>query len=736
MSFDQTHWVPVQQRRPLPTFYYHEHFLEMLNFVAQHYAHVLLESHLQYLREFRELPRDAQCLYVRLVNRKGRMFAANRLRYPELGDTAQLIGILRERGWAEAPTEKHYREVLSFLTRSEIYDVLLPRYAGLSRSLKKADLLAFAQKHVAPGDFMTALNTERLFVQARHDATRYLMFLYFGRVKESLSQFTMRDMGLVRTSSFQEVYEPRFSDRSEALENYYFAVRLRRLQKADAAALVDLSEECAQWPDANFTGSARLRDELAYQLGRKAERAKDPERALRVYRCGESAECSERIIRLLLASGARDEARQYLERCLDNPRSDAEWLAANDIYERKFGGKRTSTLTDVLRAGETLYIDESRSGSPERAAIELLESQGKVAFRTENLLWRTLFGLTFWNELFVDQNATSHSPFELLPASLANGSFYEQNRDRVESTLALFSNDPATIKRRLLQTGTTYYGTPNGVFRWRRSMSDALFALLDHADRRAVATILRLFCQDYPNVRYGYPDLMVVEKDHVRFVEIKTEGDQLRRNQLLRLKQLRDAGFRADVARIEWVLDPMQAYVVVDVETTGGRGDNHRVTEIGAVKVCNGQIIDRFQTLLNPQRSIPPGITRLTGISPAMVADAPYFMDVADDFESFMQGAIFVAHNVEFDYGFLAHEFGRIGRSFRYPKLCTCASIRKLYPGHRSYSLASLCRRYDIPLKQHHRAMCDAEAAAELLLLINEKRLEGRSTMSATSAHA
>jgi DNA polymerase-3 subunit epsilon len=148
------------------------------------------------------------------------------------------------------------------------------------------------------------------------------------------------------------------------------------------------------------------------------------------------------------------------------------------------------------------------------------------------------------------------------------------------------------------------------------------------------------------------------------------------------------------------------------------------VTEIGAVKVRNGEIIGRFSTLLNPQRTIPPGITRLTGITPAMVEDAPYFSDIADEFDAFMQGAIFVAHNVEFDYGFISREFGRLGRSFRYPRLCTCASMRKLYPGQRSYSLAALTQAYDIPLKNHHRALCDAEAAAQLLLIINEKRSE------------
>jgi DNA polymerase-3 subunit epsilon len=175
---------------------------------------------------------------------------------------------------------------------------------------------------------------------------------------------------------------------------------------------------------------------------------------------------------------------------------------------------------------------------------------------------------------------------------------------------------------------------------------------------------------------------------------------------------------------VRWTLDPQQVYVVVDVETTGGKGVQHRITEIGAVKVRDGRVIDRFHSLLNPQRPIPAGITRLTGISQEMVADAPYFADVIDDFETFLHNAIFVAHNVSFDYRFVSQEFARLGRSFRHPKLCTCASMRRLYPGHPSYSLAALCQRFDIPLRQHHRALCDAEAAAELLLLINERRQE------------
>jgi len=705
----------------LPTFYYHDHFLEVLDFVERHYAHVLQAEHVDIIQAFRALPGEAQCLYVRLVNRKGRLFARSRLRYPELGDLSPIIEHLRANGWITTASEADFYDILEFLTRADIYKALLPRMAGLSRSLKKPQLLELVRQYVSPQDLLAGLDTRRILVQRRVDCVNYLLYLYFGEVRDGLSRFTMRDLGIVQTQVLSDSYEPRFSDRDEALEHYYFAKRLKCCQKASMATNALLAEEANDWPDPNFAGSAALRDELSYELGRSAERNGNVDTALSLYRAGESVKCSERIVRLLLSNGGREEARAYLERCLERPRTDEEWHFACDIYERKFKKKRTSTLTDVLRAAETVDIDESKSGAPERAVAEYFERNGVAAYRSENQLWRTFFGLLFWELLFADDDAKTHSPFEFLPASLANRSFWESQQTRIEERLSIIANC-SLAKKELLKTSARYYGTPNGVFRWRQSMNDAIFALIEHAPTTSVQQILLNFCKDYSNARYGYPDLMTVDDNGVRFVEVKTEGDQLRRNQLVRLEQLQQAGFRADVVRVRWILDPNQTYVVVDVETTGGYGESHRVTEIGAVKVQGDRIVDRFQTLLNPQRSIPSNITRLTGISPAMVEHAPCFADIADEFHAFVEGSIFVAHNVDFDYRFIASEFGRIGRQFRLPKLCTCSSMRKLFPGRHSYSLAALCRNYGIPLKQHHRAMCDAEAATELLFLINDKR--------------
>src|SRR5687768_10157810 len=101
-------------------------------------------------------------------------------------------------------------------------------------------------------------------------------------------------------------------------------------------------------------------------------------------------------------------------------------------------------------------------------------------------------------------------------------------------------------------------------------------------------------------------------------------------------------------------------FVILDLETTGAKAPPRRVTEIGAFKVQNGAVVDKFQTLVNPEARIPPFITSLTGISEEMVKDAPKFREVADDFLRFLGDSVIVAHNSRFDLGFLDHEIGRI----------------------------------------------------------------------------
>jgi len=156
-------------------------------------------------------------------------------------------------------------------------------------------------------------------------------------------------------------------------------------------------------------------------------------------------------------------------------------------------------------------------------------------------------------------------------------------------------------------------------------------------------------------------------------------------------------------------------YSIVDLETTGGRYIRDRVTEVAVVLHDGERILDTFESLVNPECYIPYGITQLTGITQEMVNEAPCFYEVARQIVEMTEGAVFVAHNVRFDYSFLREEFARLGYTFTRKQLCTVRLSRKTFPGLASYSLDSITRHLDIRIDNRHRAMGDALATAQLL---------------------
>lgn len=157
--------------------------------------------------------------------------------------------------------------------------------------------------------------------------------------------------------------------------------------------------------------------------------------------------------------------------------------------------------------------------------------------------------------------------------------------------------------------------------------------------------------------------------------------------------------------------------VFVDIETNGGNGPRGRITEVAAIKVAGGEIVDTFTSLINPGSDIPHWITQLTGITNSDVATAPYFEDIAAQLFAFINGAIFVAHNVLFDYSFLKREFAAAGYDFKPKLFCTVKMSRALWQEHRGHSLEKIITRHNIPVSARHRAYDDAKAMYEFVKL-------------------
>ena len=159
-------------------------------------------------------------------------------------------------------------------------------------------------------------------------------------------------------------------------------------------------------------------------------------------------------------------------------------------------------------------------------------------------------------------------------------------------------------------------------------------------------------------------------------------------------------------------------YAIIDIETTGGRPQSDKITEI-AIYIHDGvKIINEYSTLINPEKSIPYFITGLTGISNEMVEDAPRFYEVAKKIVEITQDQIFVAHNANFDYNFIREEFKRLGYIYKRDVLDTVKLSRRLIPGLRSYSLGKLCKEVDIKINNRHRAAGDALATVKLFEIL------------------
>jgi len=706
------------KRPDLPTYYYHDHFVEMLSFVRTTYGSILNDEHDAFVSRFQSLSKDAQCLLIRMVNRRGAIFNRTLFRYAEISDVGRAADDLLACGQARTIRAEDYASFVASLPK----DVLVGGAKAAGRtdirvSWPKARLVDYFLTHVPFEVAAEYCEAVKFIALDNVRPLEFLLYLYFGKTEDNLKNFALRDLGIMRTNRATS-FKARFTDGEEARACFHYSRLLDRIEIKTLdiyrAAVADIFEG----PDCPSDYAVDLRSRVACQVGQFFEKLGERDLAKQLYRVGSSPECRERLVRLLYGAGDKVDAEDLLRRMIDDPASDDELVFATDFYARKFGGQRTGSCTELLRAGVTLTVDDAYRGNPEAGVASVMRRRGYRVFFAENILWHSLFGLLFWDELF--ESDLLHSSFDWVPHCLNDRSFAHRFAAQIDDKLeAVRSRSSFNL---LLRPITAKWGQPNGIFAWDHVDVDALRALLSGVGGEGIATILRSMCQSFRDMRDGFPDLMLEKDGAISFMEIKAEGDVIHRNQLTRLRQLGNAGIVAKIGRVDYRFDPEQDYVVVDVETTGGWASGDRITEIGAVKIRNHQVVDEWHSLVNPQRAIPPKITQITGITNDMVRGAPIFAEIAESFMRFMGDGIFVAHNVNFDYGFMSHEYERLERRFRFPKLCTVAGMRRRYPGHRSYGLGKLCEHYGIELETHHRALCDARATGHLLNLMNFKR--------------
>jgi DNA polymerase-3 subunit epsilon len=165
-------------------------------------------------------------------------------------------------------------------------------------------------------------------------------------------------------------------------------------------------------------------------------------------------------------------------------------------------------------------------------------------------------------------------------------------------------------------------------------------------------------------------------------------------------------------------------YAIIDIETTGGKYDEEGITEVAIYKYDGNQIVDKFVSLVNPEKPIQPFVVNLTGINNKMLRNAPKFYEVAKRIIEITKDCLFIAHNTSFDYRIIRTEFNRLGYNYERETLCTVQLSKKLFSGLDSYSLGKLCKSLGIPFANRHRAEGDVDATVQLFAMLLHKDVE------------
>lgn len=698
----------------LPQKYYLAHAKELFGFIENHCPNLLDEVHANYLKNFHALDEEAQCLLIRLLTRKHPYVKRNSLTYSEIRYTELAEAQLHKHGFISFPIASDWEFLAPIMTKPELMSVLQGAGHYLKGSNKKSTVLEHIHSNIDGNVALKSDSVNDYIVRREQVVIDYLFFLFFGDLRNRFQKFAMRDLGVLHVRKSEKKPDARFNDKNHAQTSFRLQCLLRDFNDNPEKTFikaVEFASAIAIQPTETYDSC----DKLLLKLGDHiVERS--PQQALALWQLSSHPSAIERWVRQgYRIVGKKDFETEILKLRERSNLPSLSRLFIEDFYARKYMGKRTSIYTDMLRkSNRTLDIDETFINNVEDGVIHHYQQLEIFSVFTENTLWRTLFAFTFWSILF---NQKQHNEFDRLPAPLRSKKFYSNHQRKIENCLNNLQNKTQTLIH-FTKLATQHYGYPTGLFRWSTDLLEPITQCLKYAPDFAIEKTLRCMAKNFEHAKDGYPDLLVIDDQGLRFEEIKAPGDVLRPNQLVSIQRLKESGFCVEITQVAWSTNPNQIYSVVDIETTGGRQSGNAITEIAVVKVKGGAIIDEWSTLINPQKQIPRHITHLTGIDNKMVRDAPVFSEIASQLKEQLNNSIFVAHNVGFDYGFIKAAYNALGQTFRMPKYCTVKNARRAFPGHQSYSLGKLTRALDINLDNHHRALDDARATAHLLRLI------------------
>jgi VRR-NUC domain len=581
--------------QPLSPKYYLEYFQYLLRFVADKYAHILLENEHEFLKNFHALSEDEQCLFVRFVNRRGAFFRENRLKYDEIDNIPQVIETLVEKKFIERLSSQHssrIAELCDLLTKKEFENLKIRQFEhdaiSISKNILKGTkdgIIDYLLENVEADSIVAGVSRLSPIIKVNFEAeTMMLKFLFFGNRHADMTEFVIRDLGIVQYQQFDEdKLVAQFATRQEA-EN-----RLRvSLAKEDFYLMTEAEISPTEiyhwfldWSDQHLpqlTDVALLAYEhLTLRIAIYLEKKKFFSESIHLYTKTKQPPARERQVRILHKTQQFAEAKALCQHIVESPQNADEQFFAIDFLNKLDADaqkkKSKKTVTQHLHNSESISIPIDWKYRVENGVINYFIEKGHQAVFAENHLWKNMFGLLCWDIIFDTDAMAMHHPLQRSPSDLYKPTFWERRRnslvERVEllhDTLALEKHLQATyedkmgIANPLVDWGSPSPLTPRGGITQQQfplwELGGLGFDIIKTAFAKIPPQPLGLiFLEMAKNMRentHGFPDLFTWTDDDYCFVEVKSPTDSLSAQQVFWLRYFEQIGIKSKVLRVEW----------------------------------------------------------------------------------------------------------------------------------------------------------------------------------------
>ena len=546
----------------LPPKYYHENFEYLLNFVKEKYKEILKVNEWSFLRKYYSLPEDAQCLFIRFLNRKGLFFKTENLSYNEIEHIPENLKILAERefiSFLNPDLHKNWvTENLAILTKREVIEIFGVHHL---KAAKKEQIMDFVLNDFSSREIIAAIAEQLPIIKVNFESeVSFLLFLFFGNRSMDMTEFVLRDLGLMqyfRTEDDNLV--ARFSSRKEAEDKWLISDQF--------LAFNELKDQLPT--PALFDWYCNFRDlhtdlsEIAipaYQkfqllVGKHLEKSKEYDLAVEVYKDTGIPPSRERMARCLAKNKNIEEAKAVCLQMIDTPINVDETYFAEFFLSTLQGKKSRKKTTEALQHVEEIYLPSIYVHNVELGSMEYFQDLGYSAGFSENFTWRALFGLTFWDLIFDPDLMAFHHPFQRRPSDLYLPDFYLKRENAIKDRLSNWQDGDEYLSY-LWENYQKYEGIANPFVLWNPEIWEMVKVASTRIPLEAIQAVLLLMAQQLVENSRGFPDLLVWDQIGYEFIEIKSPNDALSNQQLFWLRTFEDLGVKSRILRVRFLNEP------------------------------------------------------------------------------------------------------------------------------------------------------------------------------------